>query len=204
MGRGGADSNSDRGFSDATLMDMDADPSKMVGTSSNTWDPPQGWQDGDGAWKYRKMGDGKNVGFMYKYMYPGDGRRLVSYGRENAETPPLSQDPVKPKCRKGMGCNNSGGPTRGVGTQGLAQTRHSLATSSRWWTPPLRWTTLPASRAKCQVQVAHCPSTGVRTSMNVGTSHMRATGRNTRMKRMQPMPRSISSSLTPILRHTGA
>ena len=143
MGRGGADSNGDRGYWATPLIDperqgeLKEEMDNMTGTSSNTWGPPEGWQSGDGAWKYSKMGDGKNVGFTYKYMYPGDGRRIVRYGRENAETPfadagfgpggtrikdkrppeyRIGLNKMKDKnrrCTKGMGCNNSGGPDEG-------------------------------------------------------------------------------------------
>ena len=143
MGRGGANSNGDRSFSDAALVDMDVNPSEMVGTSSNTWGPPQGWQSGDGAWKYSKMGDGKNVGFTYKYMHPGDGRRIVRHGRENAETPfadagfgPAGmkmkdrQPPKYRRCAKGMGCNNSGGPDEGGWDAGFGADRTQLGHQS--------------------------------------------------------------------------
>ena len=120
MGRGGADSNGDRGYWATPLIDPEREGAlkeemdNMTGTSSNTWGPPEGWQSGDGAWTYHGKIDGHWMAGTDKYTYY-KGRRIKPRATGLKEDPDVQdrRPPEYRKCRKGMGCNNSGGPDEG-------------------------------------------------------------------------------------------
>ena len=118
MGRSGADSNGDRGFSEAPLIDMDSLPDYEGWTTTGgrgSWGPPEGWKSGDGAWKYESKVDGNWISTAGDYVYYQGKRSQKNDVYIIPDIGVFGRNKMKDRMSKcgTMGCNNSGGPDEG-------------------------------------------------------------------------------------------
>ena len=118
MGCSSADSNSDRGFSEVPLIDMDSLPDYEGWTTTGgrgSWGPPEGWKSGDGAWKYESKVDGNWISTAGDYVYYQGKRSQKNDVYVIPDIGVFGRNKMKDRMSKcgTMGCNNSGGPDEG-------------------------------------------------------------------------------------------